>query len=226
MRVPIEQFQNVESGPCVIIGNGPTMNDWKGAEWDCPIIGINRSVDFWSEQDYFVTVAWDRLGDIVEGKITAKKAVFTCLHKASASLDELPQTITYADMSISDIYATTAVKGLSMFSTDLTRPILRTFGGVYAVQVAWYLGYNPLYLIAFDGGTEKFYGWHPRLKELGPNGMLINGGYHNLVFWHVKDFMDKNKDKGYMIYNCNSNSAIRWFDHAQPPLKKPSPIIL
>jgi hypothetical protein len=181
------------------------MNKYKGKEFDCPIIGINLSVEYWRDQDYFVTVAYDRLADIAAGKITARKAVFTCLHKAHAIPDSIPQPIAYADMSKPDIYAKSAE---GIFDIDLTKPTYKTFGGLFATQVAWFLGYNPVYVVGFDGGTHHF---KPYRRD------NIPAEYHNACFGHVKYWLMDNPE--YMLYNCNENSAIEWFDYKEPPFK-------
>lgn len=232
MRVPAEQFQNTESGPCVIIGNGPSMNKYKGKEWACPAIGINLSIDYWPNEDYFVTVAFDRLANIAAGDITAKKAVFTCLHKEHAVPPTIPQPVVYADMEYDDIYATFARKrrvqikadgkvGLvenleghikrnpeGIFGFDLTKPTYKTFGGLFAVQVGFFLGFNPLYVVGFDGGTEHF-------KDYRRDH--IPAEYHHACFFHVYAFLEENPQ--YKLYNCSEESKITWFPHAEPPLK-------
>ena len=216
MRIPIESYRNTESGPVVILGNGPSLSKHIGQKFSCPIMGINRSVDYWPEQDYFVTVAYDRLADVASGKITAKKAVFSCLHKAEVVPENIPQKITYASMPLPDDYAVLAQKGIVAFSKDLTKPIKSCFGGVYATQAALYLGFSEVNLIGFDGGTTKFYGWHPRLVEYAPCGLRINETYHKLVFWHLAEYVKVHKEV--KVYNCNKDSAIDWFEYREPPL--------
>lgn len=208
MKIPIETLANTESGPAVIIGNGPSMNDFKGRKFCCPIIGINLSVAYWPKQDYFVTVAYDRLQDIVSGKITADKAVFTCLHKAHVVPDSIPQPVAFADMSKDDLYLQAYKQKISIFNPDLTQPTYKTFGGIFAVQVGFFLGFNPLYVIGFDGGTHHFKDY--RRDNIPPE-------YHNFCFWSVFDWLEKHPE--YKLYNCNKASKITWFEYALPPMK-------
>jgi len=90
MLVPIEQFAGIESGPAVILGNGPSLNNYKDRQFACPIIGINSSTSYWPDQDYYVTVAYARLAEVASGEVTARKAVFTCLQKRHAVPDSIP----------------------------------------------------------------------------------------------------------------------------------------
>lgn len=213
MRLPIAQFKGIESGPVVIIGNGPSMNDFEGKTFACPIIGINLSVDYFPEQSYFVTVAFDRLNDIAAGKIRANKAVFTCLHKAHVVPDKITQPIVFADMSKEDLYFKLAVCGFmppkhNIFDPDLEKPTFKTFGGMFAIQVALFLGFTTLYLVGFDGGTVHF-------KEYRRDH--IPAEYHNMCFSHVKEYL---KDKpNIKLYNCSKTSKIVWFEYGIPPLK-------
>ena len=113
-------------------------------------------------------------------------------------------------MSGFDNYAEKALAHEGIFSIDLTKPVRKTFGGIFATQVAFFLGYTTAYLVGFDGGTEKFYGFHTREGE-------TFAVYHNLCMKHIHWWLQDHPQ--HKIYNCSKDSRIEWFEYAEAPLK-------
>lgn len=212
MEVDVHNFKGKECGSVVLLGNGPSLNIFKDLDFGCDIIGINSSYQYFPKQKYFVTVAFDRLDDIAHGRIIAQEAVFSCKHKAEAIPGDCLQKIVWVDMNLPDTYFHAAKRWRNIFTSDLTRAVPKTFGGLFAIQVALFLGYTTLYLVGYDGGTEKFNGPNPRAGEASPE-------YHNVCLSHVADWVRNHSESGVSIYNCSPRSKITWFPYSEPPLK-------
>lgn len=207
MKVDIADYRNTESGAVVILGNGPSLDNYQDKTFKCPVIGINMSYLYAPKQDYYLTVARDRLDDIAQGKIKAEKAIFTCTQRVNRIPEDSEQKILCADMSIQDVYSE-YYNLQCLFHCDLTRPILATFGGIYAIQAAFFLGFNPIYLIGFEGGGKLHCSKHPLLgKGWGPLE------HHIRVHWHVHHWLQHNP--GFEIYQAIPDSGLPYYPYAK-----------
>jgi hypothetical protein len=196
-----QYFKGCERGPVAVLGNGPSLNNWNLERLNCDTVGINLSSDV-IESEYWVTVAKDRADDVEAGKITAKKAVITQRvdHISESSL----QVVLPVYMPLPDNYGVYSGQ-INIFRPDLDKPMVKTFGGMLAVQAAIYLGYSPIYLIGIDGGTHHFY--PHRRDNIAPS-------YHKACFWHVYDWWRNQTDV--QIYQTNPDAVINWFPVYSP----------
>ena len=217
MKAEISEYRNVESGSVVILGSGPSLNIYEGAEFACDIIGINLSFVMFPKQQYYTTVARDRLSDVDLGTIKADKAVFSCLHKANLVRNEIPQKILWVNMAMDDIYAKVA-RRKCIFTFDLEELVHKTFGGIFSIQIALFLGYRDIYLVGFDGGNDKF---REGLKYIEHKG--ITPEYHAACMWHpyawLKQHNEYFPEAPVNIYNCSPKSGIPWFPFREAPTK-------
>jgi len=225
LRVDIANYKGVEFGPAVILGNGPSLDQYEGKEFDSAIVGINCSYLYFPNQDYYVTVAYDRLADVASGTIEAKKAVITCLHKAHAIPDEISQKVAYLDMSLPDDYYEKSPEKM-VFDPDISVPIRGTFGGILAIQSAIFLGFNPIYLVGFEGGSLEHCKKYPagcRVWSVdGKESAAAKWGYippeyHLACHWHVYAWLEQRTD--IKVYQTNPDAIINWYPVKPAPVR-------
>ena len=196
----------VESGAVYIVGGGPSLTGFDfGKLTGCHVIACNRSHEFVSARylvvwDYEIFLRSDGHGR----KLRAKdfKAVFTkpggvAVHPKALELEWLSK------------------KG--RISDSLAEGIHPVNSGTAALNIAYCLGYNPIFLLGFDCAVDEE-GCRAHFYDDGPWGKAIltsEFGYRpeRLESWRV--IMDRQKRqydfRGVRIYNMSMESALQTY---------------
>jgi hypothetical protein len=177
------------------------------------VIGINKTGwgEYWPDQKYFVCVSNDRLDDVNNHAITWEKAMFSCAHKSFRVPEPYPRDIVWVSMPLPDDYFSLAGK-VCVFNPDLTKPTRKTFGGMFALQVALFLGYTEIYLLGYDGGVANFTG-----VTRGDN---ITWDYHDKCFWHPRYWLCLDNNNKAIVYNSGKpETKITEFQFKEVPVE-------
>jgi hypothetical protein len=206
VEIKIQTLQNVERGPVAILGRGPDLNNWKGKKFSVPIIGINTTWKAFPDQEYYVTVAYESITHFNVGDVKiVKKAVFSTSEKRKG-FRPTKFPVAFADMSLTDDYSH-QYKRRCVFDPDLSKPTRATFGGLYAIQCALFLGYNPIYLVGFWGGGMRHFD--------KPGIGYIPVDYHQRCHWHVQEWLKSHPE--IMIYQTCKDAPLTGYKHGVVP---------
>ena len=175
----IKRYHDLHRGEtCVILGNGPSLDLVDLSRIDCPTIGLNAS---WMVHDSTYHVATDdwQLELYAKDRDINK---WTNLFTADVDYGDVPTPRDCTRLTVLDH------GGEAQWSDDLTQ-------GVYicttimwpALQLARYMGFTTIYLIAFDlcafDGRSKFQA-HPKAEA--PFFEEIADTQNRLMGWALK----------------------------------------
>src|SRR3990172_4805950 len=130
----------------VVFGNGPSLEHWIDATFDAVLIGCNRSWRWFPRARYHATVNARHYDDLIRGEFRPHTAfVRGQLRKRYRNLKKcrFRDYVVFVDM--------TASSDPADISADLTQPVGACFSGLFAIQVALFLGFAEIYLVGFDG---------------------------------------------------------------------------
>jgi hypothetical protein len=209
--VRAEALQNTESGPVALLGNGPSLKLWPLDRLSCPAIGINLSYR-WLRSKYHCFVT----GGMVEGLITGKLKGALVFHPSRylQRYYKFPKSFHQ-----NQLVAIPELVKQKEFCWDLDRGSDATFGGIFAIQVALFLGFTELYLLGYDEhNKEGHFQLLPPLPFSGAQAEAPEREETHLPWYPlVKCAID---NLGIKVFVCNRESAIRIWPFADPPLKE------
>lgn len=204
MTLRIEDFKSTQSGPVSILGNGPSLDSHPFDHLLLyPTIGINRS---WRKirstwyvmpptDCYYKDIAWRKWTPVyvfVPGRLENCKdriRYYTRFYKGEkpVNTDNMFVTIN-TDKGRRDPPKTEVFPDISF-----------TLSGILALELAVYMGFNPIHLLAFDGGA------HGHFPTGDGREHITSGTDHDKHHAAVK----RKLDPGIEVYNCNPHSDIK-----------------
>lgn len=205
LRSP-EDYHNTESGPVVLLGNGPSLKDWNLSRLECPTIGTNRSYKIHPSKCLcFVTSKL--MSEVMRGQCFNKVKTIFC-----------PEFLLYSPRWYSDPkhscwdnvrhwWVPLVGDWAPMFGYDLTKPIQLQFAGQLAIAVALWLGFTEVYLIGYDGHGGHF-------NDLDPTHDISDAQRPALEA--AAAWADTSPIVN--IYQTNPESAFQCFPLGRPPM--------
>lgn len=192
--VRAETLRNTESGPVALLGNGPSLNRWPLDRLSCPTIGINtRHI----KSKYHCFVAGAMVERLIKGQL--RGSIVFHPFRYLQRLVKTPKTVKQNSL----VLIPELVKQRE-FSWNLVQGSDATFGGIFAIQVALFLGFKEIYLLGYDEhNAEGHYKEFDRKRLHLPWYPLVKKAIDGL---EIKMFV------------CNRESAIRVWPFADPPL--------
>jgi len=195
----IEAYFAIESGPCFILGNGPSLNNY-----DLSLLNPNNSITM------------NRSWKVLPG------AKYHCNTMDITSVQNTPQNIIFLGPEEDAVGASVLRKikcpvilvqmgtvkpsrlrpkrlKLSIPSRlDLRNGWSQSHCGVFALACAWWLGYNPIFLLGYDG-----YGYHYITDRYKLIGRLPP---HELQTRQYRQYA-KLLEGEVEVYNCNKDNV-------------------
>lgn len=148
-REEIEKWKDINKGePVAIIGNGPSAKTQKLKKITCKTIGLNQ--------------AW-RLGEWTYYCIGDQQQ-FVTYEKERGSIEQLdPLFCTHASARRHGTKIIGRTSDIKYFSWDLAKDgvFLNNTICAFGIQLAVYMGHNPIYLVGVDATGPHFYGGAP-----------------------------------------------------------------
>ena len=206
----MEQFKNLHKGKrCFVIGNGPSLNQLdlsllkNEITFGCNHIYLmkNFKPTYWCMADYWVM---ERIKEEVQ-KAYPDVTKFSVKTHHDKTLTILPNT--YSINGFKDLYD---LNSKPNFSDDLIKGVYGGYSIIYImIQIAHYLGCNPIYILGIDG----FKG--PTMKNFFPEKAQFDWklvkhqtDLSHIAFKTAREFLE---GKGIKIYNATPNSAVESF---------------
>ncbi len=159
-QIRMEDLKNTESGPVCLLGSGPSAKDVDFYKINMPCIGINQS---WRDMDtpWRVFIDPSNWMDLYQG--TAPKpelAIFPFpAHNNQAQMRvgiREGHIFMGIHPKIPDLTACVIMhlpEGQTMYKFNafkLDEGTFAPFSGIFALELAIWVGYNPIYLVGFD----------------------------------------------------------------------------
>lgn len=203
-----ELYKDIHRGlRVVIVGNGPSAEQYFGKHFDAVVMGVNRSWQYpIGPARYFATMNSSHFNDVFMGKHRpAPHTVF-----ARASIRNRYRSLKHCRYGWYVVFV--EQEGTSSpenFSVDLTQFVAHCFSGIFAIQVALYMGFSEIYLVGFDA--------HDGEGHAGADNSVTGRRSPQLPFYVPAAKVAR--ERGQLIVNCNQDSAIRCFDFGEPPVR-------
>ncbi len=199
--VRAEVLRNMESGPVALLGNGPSLKLWPLDRLSCPAIGINLSYRRLKSK-YHCFVAGGMFEALIEGNL--RGALVFHPFRYLQRYNKFPKSFCQNQL----VTIPELVKQKE-FCWDLDRGSDATFGGIFAIQVALFLGFTELYLLGYDEHNQDGY-FNEHQTQIANREELH-------LYWYP--LVKKTTDRlGTKMFVCNRDSAIRIWPFADPPL--------
>ena len=216
-RLSVSGFRNAHKGQtAILLGNGPTLAQYdkrdlallsaQGDKNGTNLIGINKSyTQVWSR--YHCFVASDMWNLLAAGKFKPD-----CIFTLSKYLD-IPSKESEAikEMEL-DVVTMPALEHCWMlkkrFVPWLDKGTEATFGGIFAAQIAAWMGHSTIYLVAYDCHNNE--GHHCDNHAIAKRSNML-GYFYSFSKWA--------QHEGVKVYNCNPDSAIKDFPYKDIPVQ-------
>jgi hypothetical protein len=184
--VPVGKLKNTQTGPIFLIGNGESVAEY--ALERIPYVrrmGINRA---WKLVDCKYHVLMYDTAFLQDATLYQPEWIFCPCDAA-----EIPGDTRAALKN--NVVCIERKFGLE--SLDLVKGWKPSHAGLLAIQVAWYMGFNPINLIGFDGYGKHFEDYYinpladherhkkelqefkVKLEKEDPNVVVVNTNKHN-----------------------------------------------
>jgi len=192
----IKDYKDIHTGPCVILGNGPSILNHDLSKLIYPHIGVNRS---WR----LIRSRYHAVADIIHlveyfGDIWDADYVFTWRMPNSKFEDLRVKEKDDKCIWIKQDPPDWPVKpeGRGPWSG---------YSGICAIELGMYMGYDPVYLLGFDlhDNEKKFY-----KCEHGDRSGRANNNQRIKVDKMAAVIPDDRH-----VYNCNKESALTCFEY-------------
>jgi len=207
-----DEYYHVHSNyPAIIFGNGPSLDLVKGHEAvlnrEFITIGMNRSWRVYPNPNYHVVMFhWEHLDDLSKGKWVPSTGCTIWAFKdyCEMYLREVSQgNVVYVPSVANPDEEMHNYNLAGMLSCDVAEGSFADMTGHFGLEVALYLGCNPIYLVGYD-----LYGGHFDDK-LKPEDEWREVQVE-LFEYAAKQIKDEFKDR--QVYNLNPNSVIEGFE--------------
>lgn len=209
----INEFLLIHEGePVCLLGNGPTLkdHDLEGLQSaGMKMIGINKS---WTEvQCYYHTcVAQEHFNNTQEGLYQPGRTNADGGYEAGIFFITR-QRIEYGKLrffkewhaTLVPIRASRYIASDDYFSADMKMGYHSLFGGQMAIELALWMGFNPIWLLGFDAHNNEGHHHHNVPSSYADRRKQID------LLEPVRPYADKS---GVTIYNASLDSAIPWFE--------------
>lgn len=215
-RLDIGAFRNAHKGEtAILLGNGPTLASYdkkffallsaKGEETGTNVIGINRSyTQVWTK--YHCFVASDMWNELADG-LFKPEVVFT-LEKFLRIPSRQKTIIEKMQVGICTMKMLENVWMLrKRFVPWLDKGTESSFGGIFAAQIAAWMGHKTMYLVGYD--CHDLEGHHCCNQKTTVHRSNMLGYFSALSRWA--------QHENVKIYNCNADSAIKDFPFRDLP---------
>lgn len=186
----IAEWKDINKGePVAIIGNGPSVKSEKLARINCKTIGLNQ--------------AW-RLGKWTYYCI-GDQAQFATYERERGSVTQLdPLFCTHASARDHGVKIWGRTSDIKYFSFDLVKDgvFLNNTICAFGIQLAVYMGHNPIYLVGVDAKGPHFYGGAHIPEQKFGNQRETYGLFAGILRCTRPDIE---------VFNLNLTSAVRVF---------------
>lgn len=211
---PISALHNTETGPVALLGNGRSLASWDldAVAEMMPLFGINRSwklattrwtcfVDGENDDELRTGVApWPELVFCIEEPPGLRPS----LRRISIrNAPRLPPGVERSQIVIVQQHHERRFSGL-----DLDRGSCGMFAGHFALEIVTWLGFNPIYLLGFDGHGARFYD-----PPDAPGVSAKETATWNAAFSEARVALD---ELGVQVWNACATAAIHAFDYGIP----------
>jgi len=195
-RVNIADFRGTQSGPVALLGNGPSLSGWdlSALAERMPLFGINRS---WKiiETPWRCYVDEYHHEDIRLGRAPAPEIAFTVRDPNRLELPCLTVEVPWTPI-------TQETPKRRFCGAELDRGSFGPFAGYFALEIARWMGFNPIYLLGYDGDGGHF-------DEPGFHRPEFETRTWNELFREARTCLDRD---GVRVVNCSPSSAIDAFE--------------
>ncbi len=152
----IADFHNAESGPVALLGNGPSL-----AEWDLPALAERMPLFGMNTSWKLIETRWRCYVDVAHhddirlGRAPAPEVAFFLEdHCRKAKPEPLGPALTRVGVSISSRPRPSGEHGFC--GAALGGGSFGLFAGYLALEIAQWMGFNPIHLIGYDGEGGHF----------------------------------------------------------------------
>lgn len=204
IEVGASRYRNIHVGlRAVILGNGPSLERWFGSDFDAVLIGCNRSWRWFPKARYFATVNARHYDDLYRGAFNPHtvftRAILRRRYRGNKFCRYGGRVVFVEAEENSDPNA---------LDCDLEKPVAQCFSGLFALQVAVFMGFSEIYLLGFDG--------HDGEGHVGDGNRSTGRRSPQMPFYFAAaELARMNSTK---IVNCNKESAITCFEYGAPPI--------
>lgn len=152
----ISELHNTESGPVALLGNGLSLYslDLRGWAARMPLFGINRSWEM-AETRWRCYVDRPHHEAIARGQAPAPKIAFhpEGMIPRKVHIPPMPcETVAVKWLPrLHDFRPPTPFRGLELSGGSYCH-----FAGFFALEIVTWLGFNPIYLLGYDGSGGHF----------------------------------------------------------------------
>lgn len=206
----IADFHNAHSGPVALLGNGRSLaqQDLAAIALHMPLFGMNRSWKLASSRwTCFVDAENDE--ELLRGVAPFPEVVF-CLDVGSGIAARhrrrsVQHTKLPGGVARERVVVIPQRFGEPRFSgADLDRGSCGLFAGYFALEIVAWMGFNPIYLLGYDGTGGRFYD-PPDV----PGASEKETATWNARFHEARPVLDA---LGVRVVNCCPGSAIDAFE--------------
>lgn len=199
--VRAEALRNKESGPVALLGNGPSLKRWPLDRLNCPTIGINKSWER-TKSKYHCFVSGYFVEQFNTGIVESEVVFFSFRFIQRLAKNFVSQ---YKGLLVPVMEMPKQRK----LQWNLSQGSDATFGGIFAIQVALFLGFKKLYLLGYDEHNDEGHFSEDKTQVENREGTHLP--FYSLAK-HTTDSL------GIKVFVCNRESAIRIWPFADPPL--------
>lgn len=201
----IESYRACASGPVALLGNGPSLNGWDLGPLAkrMPLLGINAS---WRKvhTDWSCYICPTHHWALLLGEVTNPPNVVFVTEATLAEHGAVDASKWSGTAVVVPSLDRDRDGELDRFrGFELDRGSYGRLAGYFALELAAWFGYNPIYLISFDEGTGHFYDKRLRLT------LNLHGDIWDRTALQTKA-------AGLRVINANPKSLIRCFEFGDP----------
>jgi hypothetical protein len=198
--VSIGIYRNCVSGPVALLGNGPSLNGWdlKPLARTMPLLGINSS---WRKihTPWACYICPKQHLALLRGDVSDPPSTVFFLDSAEGEYEEIPK---WSGIEVPVPQATGDQDRFRGFELSLGSYGRRA--GYFALELAAWFGFDPIYLVAYDEGTGHFH----------DNKRRIPFNFHQELWERAAQQIAA---AGLTVINTNRDSLIRCFQFGDPP---------
>lgn len=191
-------FKDIHRGKrCVLLGNGPSLAEYGTTDFEdlgLTAIGINESWLVHPKTPYHCSQSPSRYDDVFLGRVSPRvfitDAAFRRRWRNGSSRSKYHGLIAFVGQH---------TFREARFSFDLSLASYGPFSGIFALQIAAYMGFTEIYLVGYDAHSDEGH---------FNDGRTVDRTSHLPYYLPVARWAESNDVK---IVNCSSRSAIDCF---------------
>lgn len=213
MYLPLDRIKNLEQDRAtVILGNGPSLNghDWKHIKDHFVTIGMNHSWKFLPQPDYYCAIVSLYIEQIIDGffhpgdLLVTRREIVEEFYNQFYNSSKPGRAFTIPDKMLDVAEKDNIFNKWQLWDLNFKDNGFSLLTGGFALQLATFLGCNPIYLVGFDSLSGNF-------DNNRENNRRWQASYLN----YAADVIEAQTD--IKVYNTCRWSAIKGFEYKELP---------